>query len=146
MNWNFFSALKNIDLKMKLVKHMHFFDVLEKCNVLKGKDIHCGWNYPLFASLSMTSCEWEIAKCFQASKLRFIFLKQLSQKNLLMSLCYWKWDLTAHCSKANNGEARLVERKVGFILEISNQDRGVDCYPKAKSPWQSGARIFQGEF
>ena len=73
LNCHFFSALGNIDLKLKLVKHMHFFDVLEKCNVPKGKGTHCSRNYPLFASLTVTSLEWEIARCFQPSQTQIYF-------------------------------------------------------------------------
>ena len=46
-------------------------------------------------------------------------------------VCYRKWGLAAHCSKANK-EARLVERKVCFILEAGNQwDRELDSCLKA---------------
>ena len=33
--------------------------------------------------------------------------------------CNWKWDLAVHCSKVIK-EARLVERKLCFILDASN--------------------------
>lgn len=54
-------------------KTMHFFDGLEKCNVPEGKGTHCSWNYPPFASLTMTSLAWEIAQCFQASQTQIYF-------------------------------------------------------------------------
>ena len=45
-----------------------------------------------------------------------------------------KWGPVSHCSK-DNKEARLVERKVCFILDASNRGRGrVDTCPKADSP------------
>ena len=48
-----------------------------------------------------------------------------------MRNCYCKWGPAARHSKANK-EARLVERKVGFISEISDRRR-VDSCPKANS-------------
>ena len=45
-----------------------------------------------------------------------------------------KWGPVSHCSK-DNKEARLVERKVCFILDASNRGRGrVDTCPKADFP------------
>ena len=44
-------------------------------------------------------------------------------------ICYQKWDLAARCSKANK-EARLVERKVCFILDVGNQRRWSALLPK----------------
>ena len=49
-------------------------------------------------------------------------------------VCYQEWGLAAHCSKANK-EARLVERKVCFILEAGNQGgRELDSCLKASCP------------
>ena len=52
------------------------------------------------------------------------------------SQCNLKWDLGACHSKAIK-EARLVERKVCFILDASNwglEGRGADFYPKDNPP------------
>ena len=38
--------------------------------------------------------------------------------------CYWKWGPGACHSKANTREARLVEKKVCFILEAGNRGGG----------------------
>lgn len=57
LNCNFSVSLENIDLEMKHLKPMRFFDVLEKCNLPEGKGGHCGCNGPLFASLSLTSLQ-----------------------------------------------------------------------------------------
>ena len=49
------------------------------------------------------------------------------------------------CSLKANNEARLVERKVCFILEVSNQWGRVDFCPKVNSPWlaTSGQELLQ---
>ena len=44
----------------------------------------------------------------------------------------WKRGQAAHCSKANK-EARLVEKKVCFILDTGNQGGRADICPKADS-------------
>ena len=50
-------------------------------------------------------------------------------------------DLTAYCSEAIK-EARLVERKVCFILDVGDGGRGYTC-PKATSPhWESVGNSF----
>ena len=50
-------------------------------------------------------------------------------------------DLTAYCSEAIK-EARLVERKVCFILDVGDGGQGYTC-PKATSPhWESVGNSF----
>ena len=52
-------------------------------------------------------------------------------------LCYPKWDPAACHWEARTPEARLVERKVCFILEADNQGQGTDSCPEANSPLTS---------
>ena len=50
------------------------------------------------------------------------------------NICYRKWGLAAHCSKANK-EAKLAERKICFISDAGNKGGGgADSCPKATPP------------
>ena len=61
-------------------------------------------------------------------------LESFEVEGMFKWVCYQKWGLAAHCSKANK-EARLVERKVCFILEAGNQQgRELDSRLKASCP------------
>ena len=57
------------------------------------------------------------------------------------SYCHRKWDPATRCSKATE-EARLVERKVCFILDAGNLGRGTPVQKPTPPNWQSGARAF----
>ena len=66
------------------------------------------------------------------------------KRRLRRRYCNRKWGPAAHRSKANR-EARLVERKVCFILDASNWGGEIDLCPKADSlpaPRQSGGKSF----
>ena len=61
--------------------------------------------------------------------------------------CYQKWNLPAHRSKANE-EARLVEKKVCFISEASNQGWGQTPVVQSQTYFTDNqwARAFKGAF
>ena len=71
-------------------------------------------------------CDWDAVP--------FLFFSEKLGKDT--SVCNQKWGPTAHCPKANK-EAKLVERKVCFILDAGNwgvEGGRVDNCPKADSP------------